>query len=65
MIDVLEDGPGALAGIQHGDVLTAIDGKPASTVTMLDVIRRLERVAPCELTLQRAGRFLTLTVTPK
>lgn len=65
VIDVLEDGPGALAGIQHGDVLTAIDGKPASTVTMLDVIRRLERVAPCELTLQRAGRFLTLTVTPK
>ena len=61
--DVLEDGPGATAGIRAGDVITSVDG--TTTMTLLEVMRRFELGTPCDLALLRSGQPLKVTVTPK
>jgi regulator of sigma E protease len=62
---VLPDGAGARAGLQKGDLVTAVDGKP-----LLDGIGFIEAVrASAGRSLQvevlRGGRALTLAVTPE
>lgn len=63
VIDVLEDGPGATAGIRAGDVITSVDG--STTMTLLEVLRRFELATPCELVLLRSGQPVKVTVTPR
>jgi serine protease Do len=57
------DGPGAKSGIQAGDVITAMDGKPVSDV---DVLRnQIARTAPdstLKLTVWRDGKTQDLSV---
>jgi regulator of sigma E protease len=62
--DVMPDGAGARAGLQKGDLVTAVNGKP-----LLDGVGFVEavRAAPgraLQVDLQRAGRALSLAVTP-
>jgi regulator of sigma E protease len=63
--EVLADGPGARAGLRKGDLVTAIDGKP-----LLDGVGFVEavRAAPgraLQIDLLRAGRPLSVAVTPE
>jgi len=57
------DGPGHRAGLQPGDVVAAVDGRP--TATMHDLVVRLRTHEPGDevvLTVHRAGAWLDLRV---
>lgn len=60
---VVEDGPAAAAGVEPGDVITAIDGRPITRVDELVVQIRAKAVGDSVvLTVQRDGRELELRV---
>jgi len=63
-LQVLPDSPALAAGMQKGDVITAIDGKPASSFTLTDVIQLLERPVTYALTVRRGDRTIAMSVTP-
>ena len=65
VIDLDADGAAAQAGVRIGDIILSLDDAPASTLTLDDIVRRLERAQACRLVLQRADARLTLTVTPR
>jgi S1-C subfamily serine protease len=56
VMDVASNSAGALAGIEVGDVITTIDGRPVAAEQLAD-IRRMLRVSPVghrvELTVRR------------
>ncbi len=61
---VVENGPGAKAGLKPGDVITAVNGKAIETSSELPVI--IARVKPgtsTNLTVFRAGKEQTIPVT--
>ena len=61
---VLPRGPAALAGIQPGDVLVAIDGTDAATLSSSALLKSLNgpQGDSVSLTLLRGGETITLTV---
>jgi hypothetical protein len=62
---VVPDSPGADAGLQAGDVIETIDRKPASGLTLTNVLEMFERPASYELTVRRGEQLLTLTLKPR
>ena len=46
VMDVTVDGPAAQAGIEAGDVITKVDGKPATSMPVYDLRRMLRDGAP-------------------
>jgi hypothetical protein len=46
VIDVMQGSPASEAGLKVGDIVTAIDGKPASAVPLYDLRRRLRNDPP-------------------
>jgi len=63
--EVLEDSPAAEAGLTRGDIITAIDGMPAETVTLSAVNELLQKPISRELRIRRATGNLTIVVTPR
>ena len=64
LLEVQEGGAAARAGLRAGDSVLAIDGKPLlDGIDFIDTIRASPG-KPLELSLVRAGRELTLAVTP-
>jgi 2-alkenal reductase len=64
VINVVEDGPAAAAGIQPGDVITAVAGEevgPNAQLTQL--LYKHNAGDTIEITVDRDGETLTLTVT--
>jgi regulator of sigma E protease len=62
---VVQDSPAAEAGLQPGDEILAVDGKP---VESFEDVRRMVQVntgTPLSLAVRRDDRPLTLTVTPR
>jgi hypothetical protein len=57
---VAEDSPASDAGLQIGDTLLTIDGRPAGERTLSDLRLALHAAHRCRLTVQRAGARLTL-----
>jgi S1-C subfamily serine protease len=58
------DGPAAKAGVEAGDVVTAVDGKPAGGLTLDDVRAALrDPGATRVLTLKRGTKEVTAKVT--
>lgn len=57
--------PGLSAGIQKGDVITAVDSKAVNNSS--ELIAKLEnsRGEPLELTVERSGKTLTLSLEPE
>ena len=62
---LMEGMPAAKAGLQAGDVVTALDGKPVGTWEELSTAIRASKGREVELTLRRGDSVLTLRVTPE
>src|ERR1051325_1387775 len=63
--DVLEDSPATEAGVQKGDVIVAIDDRPAAELTLAAVLQLFERPAARRVKLRRGDRIVTVTWTPR
>jgi S1-C subfamily serine protease len=64
VVDVLADSPAALAGLQAGDVITAVNGEPVDAErTLRDRMIAYEPGDTVSLTLVRGGETLTLEAT--
>jgi len=63
--DVLERSPASEAGLQPGDVIAEVDGKPASAFTLTALIEMFERPVAYVLTVRRGEQTLTTTLTPR
>ncbi|MEX2580515.1 MAG: RIP metalloprotease RseP [Verrucomicrobiales bacterium] len=62
--EALENSPAAEAGLQIGDVITAVDGEPVDQPQ--DVMEySWEAGEPVELTFERGGKSMTATITPR
>jgi regulator of sigma E protease len=62
---VVADSPAERAGLQAGDLLTAVDGVPvADGIAFIDVIRSAAGKT-VQVALQRAGQTLTVSVVPQ
>jgi regulator of sigma E protease len=62
---VMADSPAAQAGLQSGDVVTAVDGTPVATWEALAKLVRDSRGRALSLEVQRADQSMTMVVTPK
>ncbi len=61
---VVEGSPAQQAGVQPGDIITAVDGKPVNSFT--PVVEAIERNSgPIQLDIDRDGTPFTATVTPR
>ena len=66
VLDALENGPAAHAGVQRGDVVLAFDGAPITGVDELHRALTVERAGvPASLTLLRRTELVKLSVTPQ
>lgn len=66
IISVMADGPAAKAGVQPGDVITAVDGRAVSTLGEEESLASVvagEAGTAVSLTVTRGGESLTFTVT--
>ena len=62
---VLQNGPAAQAGIQPGDVITAVNGKAVGSVTeLLSAVAALKPGTPSPLTVLRKDNQSDIAVTP-
>jgi serine protease DegQ len=62
---VLQNGPAAQAGIQPGDVITAVDGKNVRNVSqLLTAVAALKPGTPAPLTVLRKDKETEIAVTP-
>ncbi len=62
---VTPDMPAARAGLLAGDLITGVDGRPISTWDELSAAIRGGGGRPAELTVQRDGAELRLSITPE
>jgi hypothetical protein len=63
---VMPDSPASEAGLQSGDEITAIDGEPATRMTLEQVIGKFSKPGDRRrLELARDGKRLTVTVTTR
>ena len=63
--EVVKDSPAALAGIKTGDRVTRIDQTPISDFEQLPEIISVSRGTPLAIGIDRAGRPMTIWVTPR
>lgn len=62
---VLVNSPASEAGLQEGDIISEIDGKPASELTLTKVNDLFERPAVYKLMVKRGEHILKLTLKPR
>lgn len=55
----------AAAGIQAGDIVRAMNGKPVDSFQAMQEIITLDDGSPLAITLDRKGRLLTVSATPR
>jgi len=65
VVDLLAAAPGSEAGLKTGDVITAIDARPASDLTLTKINEMFEHPVARTLTIRRGADTLTVTVKPR
>ena len=60
---VSEDSPAARAGLQRGDVITAVDGETMSSSTLVNYVRQAAIGQQVVFSIYRQGETLEITVT--
>ena len=60
--EVTENGPAAQAGLQRGDVITAVDGNAMTANELVDYIRKASVGQEIKLSIYRQGQTLEITV---
>ena len=63
--EVLEESPATDAGLAEGDIISAIDGMPAATLTLAAINELFEKPVKYELTIRRGDQTLTVALTPR
>lgn len=63
--DLLENSPSTEAGLQIDDVITAIDGKAATDLSLTRILELFERPAAYKLTVRRGVQTLQVTLSPR
>jgi aspartyl protease/PDZ domain-containing protein len=63
--ELLEDSPAVEAGLQMGDLVLAVDGHPASKLTLSSLHETFEKPGSHKLTVRRAEQTLQITLTPR
>ena len=63
--EVLENSPATDAGIQEGDIITAIDGTSAATLTLSAIAEMFEKPGTYELTIRRGEQAMTVKLVPR
>jgi C-terminal processing protease CtpA/Prc len=63
--EVLDKGPASDAGVQAGDLITAVNGTPASQLTLTKLIEMFEKPLTYELVLKRGDQELKVRLTPR
>lgn len=65
ILGVLEDGSAAAAGLKEGDVVKQLAGVKISGITQLQTMIQERSGEPTEMVVERNGKQVALTVTPK
>lgn len=65
VLEVLPGGPAERSGVQKGDVLLAVDGKPVERIEEVTQVISTSPGEPVVLTLERQGNILEITVVPE
>ena len=63
--DVLENSPGAEAGLQKDDVILNVDGKPHTELTITRINELFERPTKHQITIRRGEQTLKVTLVPR
>ena len=63
--ELLEDSPATEAGLQPGDIVVAVDGRPAAEMTLSSLQVLFERPAPRKLSVRRGEKTLQIILTPR
>jgi PDZ domain/Aspartyl protease len=63
--DLLDNAPAAEAGLRKNDIITAIDGKPATGLTLSRLNEMFEHPVAYKLTVRRGDQTLQVTLTPR
>jgi hypothetical protein len=65
IVEVLEKSRAVEAGLQRGDVITSVDGKPTAELVYSDVLDMFKRATTFRLTVERDGKTLNVNLTPQ
>ena len=65
VLELMENSPATEAGIEVGDVIAAVNGRPANELTLSAINELLELPVPCELTIERGPEVIKTTLTPR
>jgi len=65
ILEVLENSPASEIGLQENDIITKVDDKPASDLTLTKLGEMFERPVAYKLTIRRGEQTLQLTFKPR
>jgi len=63
--EVVENSAASEAGLQKDDIVVAIDGRPASAITLSHLNEILERPVAQKLKIRRGEQTLVVTLNPR
>ena len=63
--NILENSPASEAGLQKGDVITAVDARTSADLTLTQIFDLFEKVATYKLTIRRGEQTISVPLSPR